>query len=528
MNQIIYRSSSSLAKLSKTHTLASNHLFQTREASFHELETSVLRSGIVNFVSESDRFSDVRHLFDEVPDLNVVSATTIIGRVARQNQHEEAIYLFSRMLLLNIRPSEFTFGTVIHSSTALKDLNVGKQCHACATKMGLHSNVFVGSAILDHYAKLGFIEEATRVFEDTHKPNVVSYTSMICGFLKKERFEDAVKLFQKMPERNVVSWNAMIGGYSQTGHNEEAVNLFIEMLREGFLPNHSTFPCAISAAANIAALGMGKSFHACAVKFLGKLGVYVGNSLISFYAKCGSMEDSLLVFNKIIERNIVSWNAVICGYAQNGRGEEAVDFFENMRVSGIRPNDVTLLGLLWACNHAGLVDKGFTYFDQARMQEPSILKPEHYACMVDLLSRSGRFREAERFLCDLPFDPGLGFWKALLGGCQIHSNMELGEFAARKILALDPEDVSSYVMLSNAESVAGKWDGVSKIRREMKEKGMKRVPGCSWIEIRSKVHVFVSGDRNHHLKDEIYRVLRSCIEQIKDNEPSNFQINLFN
>ncbi|KAK1563178.1 hypothetical protein Q3G72_023491 [Acer saccharum] len=509
MNQMIWRSSSSLAKLCKVDTLATNYVFQTRKAGLHTLETALLQSDIVSSVSESDRFSDVRHLFDEMPDLNVVSATTIIGRVARQNQHEEAIYLFSRMLILNIRPSEFTFGTVIHSSTASKDLNVGKQFHACATKMGLHSNVFVGSAILDLYAKLGFIEEATRVFEDTHKPNVVSYTSMICGFLKKKRFEDAVELFQKMPERNAVSWNAMIGGYSQTGHNEEAVNLFIEMLREGFMPNHSTFPCAISAAANIAALGMGKSFHACAVKFLGKLGVYVDNSLISFYAKCGSMEDSLLVFDKLIERNIVSWNAVICGYAQNGRGEEAVDFFERMQVSGIRPNDVTLLGLLWACNHAGLVDKGFKYFDQARLQEPSILKPEHYACMVDLLSRSGFFKEAELFLGDLPFDPGLGFWKALLGGCQIHSNMELGEFAARKILSLDPEDVSSYVMLSNAKSVAGKWDGVSKIRREMKEKGMKRVPGCSWIEIRSKVHVFVSGDRNHHLKDEIYMILRS-------------------
>ncbi|KAJ0028751.1 hypothetical protein Pint_35494 [Pistacia integerrima] len=495
------------------HTFVPNNLTEIQKASFHILGSLDM---------QSDKFSNARQLFDEVPDLNVVQATSIIGRFNKQHQHEEAVYLFSSMLLMTIRPNQFTFGTIIHSSIALKDLNLGKQLHACATKMGLQSNVFVGSAMLDCYVKLGSIDEATRVFQDTHKPNVVSYTTMIRGFLKKDRVEDAVKLFQKMPERNIVSWNAMIGGFSQTGHNEEAVNLFVEMLREGYVPNHCTFPCALIAAANIAALGMGKSFHACAVKFLGKFDAYVGNALISFYAKSGSMEDSLLVFNKLIERNIVSWNAVICGYAQNGRGEEAVEFFERMKVQCIRPNDVTILGLLWACNHAGLVDEGYSYFNQIRLEDPGMLKPEHYACMVDLLSRSGRFKEAEEFLCDLPFDPGIGFWKALLGGCRIHSNMELGELAAQRILALNPEDVSSYVMLSNVHSVAGRWDCVSTIRREMKERGMKRVPGCSWIEIGTKIHVFVTGAQNHQLKDEIYIVLKSFIEQTHEIEASNF------
>lgn len=513
MNWKFFRSSLSQAKLRKMQTLAPNHLTEIQKA-------SLLKLGSLDV--QSDEFSNARQLFKELPDLNVVQATRIIGSFNKQHQHEEAVYLFSTMLLMDIRPSQFTFGTIIHSSIALKDFYLGKQLHACATKMGLQSNVFVGSAMLDCYVKLGLIEEATRVFEDIHMPNVVSYTTMIRGFLKKDRFEDAVKLFQKMPERNVVSWNAIIGGFSQTGHNEEAVNLFVEMLRKGCVPDNSTFPCALIAAANVAALGMGKSFHACAVKFLGKFDVYVGNALISFYAKSGSMNESLLVFNKLTERNIVSWNAVICGYAQNGRAEEAVEFFERMKVQCIRPNDVTILGLLWACNHAGLVDKGYSYFNQTRLEDPGLLKPEHYACMVDLLSRSGRFKEAQEFICDLPFDPGIGFWKALLGGCQIHSNVELGELAVQRILALDPEDVSSYVMLSNAHSVAGRWDCVSTIRREMKERRMKRVPGCSWIENRSKIHVFVTCDQNHQMKDEIYMVLNSFIEQIREIEASKF------
>ncbi|KAB1224003.1 hypothetical protein CJ030_MR2G007949 [Morella rubra] len=488
----------------------------------HKLGKSAVRPDIMISDSGPTSFSVALQLFDEASDLNVVSATTIIGRFAQQQRHEEAIYLFSKMLLSNVRPNEFTFSTVTHSSTALGNLYAGKQIHACATKVGLHSNVYVGSALLDFYAKLSTIEEARRAFNDTCDPNVVSYTTLIGGYLRKERIEDAFLLFREMPERNIVSWNAMIGGCSQTGHNEEAVNLFVEMLREGLQPNESTFPCAITAAANIAALGMGQSFHACAVKYLGKFQVFVVNSLISFYAKCGSMEDSLLVFTKLSQRDTVSWNAVICGYAQNGRADEAISFFEKMRLAGCKPNSVTLLGLLWACNHAGLVEEGYSYFNQARLESPGMLKPEHYACIVDLLSRSGCFRQAEEFLCDLPFDPGIGFWKALLGGCQIHSNMELGQFAAQKILALDPDDVSSYVMLSNAHSSAGRWLSVSQIRREMKEKGMKRIPGSSWIEIRSEVHVFITGDRSHDQKDEIYMALRFCTEHLRAHGASNF------
>ncbi|XP_027070311.2 pentatricopeptide repeat-containing protein At5g42450, mitochondrial-like [Coffea arabica] len=467
---------------------------------------------------ESIASLDAPKLFDELSHCDVVSATSRLCRLAKQNHHEEAVCYFSRMLELDIKPNEFTFGTVIHSSIVLNDLLLGKQLHACATKIGLSSNVFVSSTILDLYVKLSRIEEAQKAFKETDKPNVVSYTTLISGYLKEERFDEAVMLFQKIPEKNVVSWNAMISGCSQTGNNEEAVNLFVRMLREGLLPSESSFPCAIVAAANIAALGMGRSFHACALKFLGsKLGVFVGNSLVSFYAKCGSMGESRLAFDKLPRKSVVSWNAVICGYAQNGKGKEAIDVYQRMKSSGVRPNSVTLLGLLLACNHVGLVEEGYSYFNQARLQEPSMLQAEHYACVVDLMSRAGRFQEAIKFIADLPFDPGIGFWKAILGGCRIHSNMELGEFAASKILALDPGDVSSFLMLSNAHSAAGRWQCVSRIRHEMNEKGLNRVPGCSWIEIKSKVHVFVTGEYWGHAQgDEIHDVLTLTITEIQD------------
>ncbi|KAJ0987743.1 hypothetical protein J5N97_006099 [Dioscorea zingiberensis] len=459
--------------------------------------------------------SYARQLFDEMPNWDVVSATSIIGSFARQGRYHDAVSLFSRVLLLGIRPNEFTFGTTLYASTALGDLNIGKQLHAYVTKMGLQSNVFVGSSLLDHYAKVGTIRDAQCTFEGIRVPNVVAYTALINGYLKNAKFGDALKLFRRMPERNVVSWNAMIGGCSQMGLNEESVNLFVKMCRDGMKPTDSTFACLFSAAANIAALGMGRSFHSSAIKSLAKLDVFVGNSLISFYSKCGCLEDSVRVFDRLKDRNVVSWNAVICGYAQNGKGVEALEFFRRMRLSGLKPNSVTLLGLLFGCNHAGLVDDGYSYFKLAMIEEPHILKPEHYACVINLLSRSGQFNEAKRFLQELPFDPGIGFWKALLGGCQIHLNKDMAEAIAHRILELDPKDISSYVQLSNVYSSAGRWQSVSAIRREMKERGMKRVPGCSWIEVRNKVHVFFNADRRHPQTYEIYETLMAFMATLE-------------
>ncbi|XP_058099067.1 pentatricopeptide repeat-containing protein At5g42450, mitochondrial [Magnolia sinica] len=510
--------------------LSSIHLLETQSAHAQLLKSGIptTESQLIESYCKSKEFSDARQLFDETPDWDLVSATAIIGVFARSDRLKDAIGLFSRMRFLGISPNQFTFSTIIHACTAQRNHNAGKQLHACATKMGLRSDVFVGSSVLDHYAKLGSLDEAQGAFEDTHDPNVVSYTTLICGYLKNDRFDEAVQLFRDIPESNVVSWNAMIGGYSQTGRNEESVNLFIQMCREGVRPNESTFPCIFSAAANIAALGMGKSFHAYAIKSLIKHDVFVGNSLISFYAKCGSMDDSLLAFDRLPEKNVVSWNALICGYAQNGRGKEALEFFQQMYHTGLQPNSVTLLCVLFACNHAGLVEDGCAYFEQARKEQPGMLRAKHYACMVDLLSRSGRFQEAKRFLNELPFDPGIGFWKALLSGCQIHSNAELAELAARQILALDPGDVSSYILLSNVYSTAGQWRSVSMIRKEMKEKGMKRIPGCSWIEIRNKVHIFVTGDRRHVQTDEICMLIKVCFEHLKEDTSSKLHKEILN
>ncbi|XP_019087583.1 PREDICTED: pentatricopeptide repeat-containing protein At5g42450, mitochondrial-like [Camelina sativa] len=527
----------------------SQRLFLSRKShSFASAHVTKSHNSIPNPVKhlESDLVCNAHHAFDEIPDLNVISATAVIGRFVKQNRHVEASHAFKRLLCLGIRPNEFTFGTVIGSSSSLRDIKWGKQLHCYALKVGLSSNVFVGSAVLNCYVKLSTLVDARKSFDDTRDPNVVSITNLISGYLKKHEFEEALLLFRTMPEKSVVTWNAVIGGFSQTGQNEEAVNTFVDMLREGVvMPNESTFPCAITAVSNIASQGAGKSIHACVIKFLGQQfsNVYIGNSLISFYSKCGNMEDSLLAFNKLREeeRNIVSWNSIIWGYAHNGRGEEAIAMFEKMvSDTNLKPNNVTLLGLLFACNHSGLIQEGYMYFNKAvnGYDDPNLLQPEHYACMVDMLSRSGHFKEAEELIKNslLAFNKlreeerNIVSWNSIIWGYahngrgeeaiamfekMIHSNKRLAKLVASKILEMDPRDVSSYVMLSNAYSAAGKWQNVSEIRRKMKEMGLKRVTGCSWIEVRDQGRVFVNADKKNELKGEVYRMLTLITQHLR-------------
>ncbi|CAA6654898.1 unnamed protein product [Spirodela intermedia] len=414
-------------------------------------------------------------LLEENLSRDVVSATAVLSSLGREDRHGDAMLLFCRLLRLGLRPNQFTFGTTIHTATALRRADLGRQLHALATKMGLQCDVFVGSSLLDLYGKLGAVEEALEAFSAIANPNVVAHTALLAAFLKHRRLSAARRLFLGMPERNATSWNAMIGGCSKMGLNEESLLLFVEMCREGTRPNQSTFPSVLSTAGNAAHLG-------------DPADVFVGNALISFYSKCGSPEDALLVFRRLRRRNLVTWNAILCGHAQNGRGREALALYNTMREEeGYEPNEVTLLGVLSACSHAGLVDDG----------TPQMLRPEHYACMVDMLARHGRVAEAHRFMAEeTPFRPGIGFWKAALGG-----RLELGP----------PPDAASWVLLSNVYSAAGSWRRAAAVRQEMKERGVKRSPGCSWIEVGGRVQVFFNGDRAHPLAEEIYAVLDLCL-----------------
>jgi len=285
----------------------------------------------------------------------------------------------------------------------------------------------------------------------------------------------------------------MVAGYAQNGCFDEALNLLRQMQLKGMKANSDTFSTILQACANLAALEHGKEAHEDIIRNGFKSDVYVGSGLVNMYAKCGNIEDARRVFDKMLAWNVVSWNAMIIGYAMHGCGKEALQLFEEMQQSGTSPDQVTFVGVLSACCHAGLVDDGRQYFEcmnQCYQISPVI---EHYCCIVDLLGRAGYLDEAHNFINKMPIKPNAAIWGSLLAACRIHANTKLGEQAAEHLFELNPENAAPYVLLSNIYAAGNRWDDIGRMRNTMRHRGVMKKPGCSWIEVNKQIHAFLVG-----------------------------------
>jgi pentatricopeptide repeat protein len=271
--------------------------------------------------------------------------------------------------------------------------------------------------------------------------------------------ENACRVFNKMHTRDLVTWNAMIFGHVKCGQGQKALELFQKLQREGVQPGPVTFVGVLNACASVVALGNGRQVHEQTIESGCESDVFVGNSLVDMYAKCGSMEDACKVFNKMSSRDVISWNAMLPGFAMHDvHGNKALEHFEQMFEEGVEPNDVTFVCILSACSHAGLVDEGIQFYHFMTQNCMISAKLKHYACMVDLLGRAGHLQEAENVIKMMPCKPNADVWRSLLGACRIHGNVEMGERAAQQALELDPENVAGYVLLSDIYTAAGNWD----------------------------------------------------------------------
>jgi pentatricopeptide repeat protein len=426
-----------------------------------------------------------RNLFDEMPERDTVSWTTMVAGYSQHGFGEEALQLFKQMLQAGTKPNQFTFASILKVCVTMSSLDQAKQVHLQIQRSGFESNVFVGSTLVDVYNK--------------------------CGSM-----EDAHKVFDKMHQCNVVSWTAMMAGYVQNGHDEKALELFCQMQLANTRPDHFTLATALSACASIAALERGKQIHAHLIKVRLESHVCVGNTVITMYAKCGSIANAVQAFGQMPERDGVSWTAMIAGYAQHGHGNEALELYEQMLQAGRKPDHVTFVGILNACSHSGLVDAGYHYFGSMSRDYCISPRAEHYACMIDLLGRSGRVEEAEIFINNMPFEPDAHVWGALLGACRMHGNVELAACASEYLFELDPLNPATYVLLSNIYAETGRWDDVARVRKLMKDRGVQKKPGWSWIEVKNKVHTFTAGDRSHPQMSEIYEFLEKLAMKMKD------------
>eukprot|EP01018_Ginkgo_biloba_P001833 Gb_01327 [translate_table: standard] len=463
---------------------------------------------LVDMYAKCGSIDFARHMFDKMPQRDVVSWNAIIAAYAQNGHVDEALKLFQNMPERDV----VSWTTMI---SGLAQNGYVDEALMLFQKMPTR-NVVSWNAMIAACAQNGRVHEALQLFQKMPEPNMASWNAMITGYAQNGHVEDALKFFQTMPERSVVSWTAMIAGYAQNGHSEEALKLYEQMQQTGVKPNSKTFASVLPACSNTAALEQGMEIHEDIIKSGFQSDVFVGNALVDMYAKCGSIEHAQLVFDKMPLRDVISWTAMIGGYAMHGQGKEALKLFEQMQHTGTNPDHVTLVCVLSACCHAGLVSEGWRYFDCMTQYYNITPTMEHYYCMVDLLGRAGYLVEAQDFVNKMAMKPDATVWVCLLGACRIHNNLKLGECVAECLFELDPKNATPYVLLSNIYAAAGKWDDINKVRKMMKDRGVKKKPGCSWIEVNKQVYAFLVGDRSHPQTHKIYAMLEKLFRQMKE------------
>ncbi|KAK9106125.1 hypothetical protein Scep_022969 [Stephania cephalantha] len=453
------------------------------------------------------RLVDARMVFNRMPERDEVSWNTMITGYAQNGNMLEAQKLFQESPIRDV----FTWTAMVSGY-----VQNGMLVEARKTFDEMPQKTAVSwNAMIKGYTLCKRMDMAKELFDAMPCRNTSSWNTMITGYAQNGDIDRARSMFNEMPQRDSISWAAIIAGYAQCGCSEEALHLFIEMKRDGERMNRSTFTCALSTCADIAALEFGKQVHGRLVKAGYEMGCYVGNALLAMYCKCGSIEEAYDAFEGISEKDLVSWNTMLMGYAKHGFGREALKVFDLMRMKNIKPDDVTMVGVLSACSHAGFVDRGTEYFQSMEREYGVIANHQHYTCMIDLLGRAGRLEEAEALMRSMPFEPDAATWGALLGASRIHGNTKLGEEAAERIFEMEPDNSGMYVLLSNLYAASGRWGDVKRMRGTMWDKGVKKFPGYSWIEVKNKVHTFSVGDSAHPDKERIYAFLEELDQRMK-------------
>uniref|UniRef100_A0A5B7B7B4 DYW domain-containing protein n=1 Tax=Davidia involucrata TaxID=16924 RepID=A0A5B7B7B4_DAVIN len=517
-------------------------------------------------------------VFDQMLEPNSFVWNTMIRCFQQNRESRNALLYFDRMWVRRVKPDRFTFPFVIRACADLKDSWKGLCVHGQVFKFGVELDVFVGTSLIHFYGGFGDMRLAENVFDEMHIKDAVAWTVILSGYVNQcGDMERARKLFDKMPIKDLVAWNTMIGGYVKAGEIELAKILFDEspvkdllmynmmlggcakhgdvevllqffhnmpqrdlvswnsvigglvhnrriseamrhfhlMQMENVSPNEVTLMSILSACAQVGALDMGKWIHSYIGGSNLGLNVVVGTALVDMYSKCGDLESAQCVFDKLLDRDVVAWNAMIMGFSMNGQSRSALKFFCRMKNEAVKPDDVTILGVLCACVHAGLVDEGRKCFDGMYREFGLTPKLEHYGCMVDLLGRAGLLNEAYELIKAMPLVPHTGVWGALLGACKIHGNVDLAEHAIEHLIQLDLEDGGYLAIMSNIYANAGRWDDVAKVRELMREKGFHKLRGCSSIEINGEIHEFGVEEKIHPRAKEIYNMINEITKRLR-------------
>eukprot|EP00257_Ricinus_communis_P021014 XP_015580395.1 pentatricopeptide repeat-containing protein At2g39620 [Ricinus communis] len=411
----------------------------------------LIGTSLVSMYAKCGLFNSALTVFNRMPCEDIVTCNALINEYSQIGDPYHAMEVFHVVQISEILPDSRTMVCLLSVCILLHDLEQGSCIHGLIIKFGFDSHCNVKNSLIDMYAKCGSLANAEFLFKRTE-------------FTKDE-----------------VSWNALIAGYVHNEHAKEAFSLFCQMKLEHFQPNLVTFVSVFPAVARLSALKEGMALHACIMRMGFQSNVLVGNCLIDMYAKCGQLHNSEHLFHEMKNKNAVSWNVMLAGYAVHGQGYHAIELFSLMQKSHIQADSLSFLSVLSACRHSGLIDEGRKIFDS--MYKEHQLEPglEHYACMVDLLGRAGLFDEILHLIKAMPLEPDAGVWGALLGACKMHSNLQLAEFALYHLVKLEPENPTHHVVLANIYAKSGRWRDAGSTRSKIIKTGMKKSPGWSWV-----------------------------------------------
>lgn len=474
---------------------------------------------------EPKTVSYAHSILNRIESPNAFTHNSVIRAYANSSTPEMALIVFREMLLGPVFPDKYSFTFVLKACAAFCGFEEGRQIHGLFMKSDLMSDVFVENTLVNVYGRSGYfeiarnvldrmpvrdavswnsllsaylekglVEEARALFDEMEERNVESWNFMISGYGAAGLVNEAKELFDSMPVKDVVSWNAMVTAYAHVGCYSELIDVFNEMLNSTEKPDGFTLVNVLSACANLGSLSQGEWVHVFIDKHEIEIEGFLATALVDMYSKCGKIDKALEVFRATSKKDVSTWNSIISGLSVHGLGKDALEIFSEMVYEGFKPNNITFISVLSACNHVGLLDQARKLFETMYSVygvEPTI---EHYGCMVDLLGRMGKFEEAEEIVNEIPADEASVLLESLLGACKRFGRMEQAERIANRLLELNPHDSSGYVQMSNLYASNGRWDEVMEVRRKMRTGRVNKKPGCSMIEVDGVVHEFLAGE----------------------------------
>ncbi|KAH6780026.1 LOW protein: PPR containing-like protein [Perilla frutescens var. hirtella] len=478
----------------------------------------VVKNALLAACCREGKMEIAREIFFNDPELNDdVSWNTMISGCAQNGLEEEAVELFKCMAKEGFRWNEHTFASLLAACSALKSLKLGKEVHAWVLKDGTCLNPFISSGIVDIYSKCGDMRSAENVLRRIGMSNIFAINSMIVRYSARGEMAEARKLFDSVAERNFVMWTAIISGYVKLQKCEDAFVLFHEYASEEMtVPDAVILVSMLGACAVQASVDPGKQIHAYMLRIGITMDAKAISALIDMYSKCGFILHARRLFERVSIRDTIMYNVMISGCAHHGFEQDAIHLFEEMIGRGLHPDAVTFIALLSACRHGGLVEAGENYF--LSMSKDYAIPPEidHYACMVDLYGRANQLEKAVSFMEKMPIEPNSVILSAFLTACRTNKNLELAKMAEDKLLEIDGDNGSRYFQLASVYASGGKWDEKGRVMRTMRGKEVKKLAGCSWIQLGNGVHSFTSGDRSHSEAMAIYSTLGCLINELYD------------